>query len=229
MNLAKLEIKSFSDNLFSKDKGKKDFVLPVNPESFTKNYKVEHDTGKGQGNNQTNPKFIATAPEELKIEFILDGTGTIEGYLDALKNMPVKDQLEKFMECVYNYDGKIHRSRFLKVFYGSELNFPCVLSNLDINHTLFYADGAPLRVKISATFLKYVAPEVRVKKDRNGSPDLTHKRIIKQGDRLDLLSYDIYNSPNYLLQLGKVNGLTSIRDIPVGRELSFPPFSKEEN
>ena len=121
MLLAKLEIKSFSDNLFTPGGGEKDFVVPINPEGFTKNYKVEHDTSRGHGNNQTNPKFKSTAPEELKIDFILDGTRTMDGYHLSLKFLPVSEQLAKFLQCVYDYDGKIHRPRFLQVLYGSEL------------------------------------------------------------------------------------------------------------
>ena len=167
MELAKFEIKSFSDNKFTKDGGKKDFQIPINPETFTRNLKVERDTTKGHGNNQTNSKFVGTAPEELKLEFILDGTGTMEGYLDSMKRMPVKDQLKKLVDCVYDYDGKIHSPRYLKILYGSELKFDCVLTSLDINHTLFNSDGSPLRAKITANFLQYVAPETRAKKERN--------------------------------------------------------------
>ena len=57
MGLAKFEIKSFSDNLFKKDGGKKDFQIPINPESFTRNLKVERDTTKGSGNNHTNSPY----------------------------------------------------------------------------------------------------------------------------------------------------------------------------
>ena len=228
MELSKFEIKSFSDNLFQKDGGKKDFVIPINPESFTRSLKVERDTTKGSGNNQTNSKFVGTSPEELKLEFILDGTGTMEGYLAALKDVPVKDQLKKLVECVYDYDGKIHSPRYLKILYGSELKFNCVLTSLDINHTLFNADGSPLRAKITASFLQYVAPAARARKERNSSPDLTHQRIVKAGDRLDLLTNDIYNSPAYLLQVAMNNGLTTVRSLKAGTELFFYPFDKSE-
>jgi hypothetical protein len=229
MELAKFEIKSFSDNEFKKDGGKKDFKVPINPESFTRNLKVERDTTKGHGNNQTNSKFVGTAPEELKIEFILDGTGTMEGYLESMKDTPVKDQLKQFIECVYDYDGKIHSPRYLKILYGSELKFNCVLTTLDINHTLFNTDGSPLRAKIIANFLQYLAPETRAKKERNSSPDLTHQRTVKAGDRLDLMTFDIYDNPGYLLQVGLKNDLTSIKYIQPGRELFFHPFDKSES
>jgi hypothetical protein len=228
MELAKFEIKSFSDNKFTKDGGKKDFQIPINPESFTRNLKVERDTTKGHGNNQTNSKFVGTAPEELKLEFILDGTGTMEGYLDSMKRMPVKDQLKKLVDCVYDYDGKIHSPRYLKILYGSELKFDCVLTSLDINHTLFNSDGSPLRAKITANFLQYVAPETRAKKERNSSPDLTHQRVVRSGDRLDRMTFEIYDSPAYFLQVALKNGLTNVRKLRPGLEISFYPFDKSE-
>lgn len=228
MELAKFEIKSFSDNQFKKDGGKKDFKIPINPETFTRNLKVERDTTKGHGNNQTNSKFVGTAPEELKIEFILDGTQTMEGYLESMKKVAVKDQLKQFIECVYDYDGKIHSPRYLKILYGSELKFNCVLTSLDINHTLFNADGSPLRAKITANFLQYVAPETRAKKERNSSPDLTHQRIVKEGDRLDLMTFEIYDSPSYFLQVALKNNLTTIRSVKPGSQILFHPFDKTE-
>jgi Contractile injection system tube protein len=228
MELAKFEIKSFSDNKFQQDGGKKDFKLPINPESFTRNLKVERETTKAQGNNHTNPKFTGTAPEELKIEFILDGTNTIEGYLEPLNTQPVKDQLKSFLQCVYEYDGNIHSPRYLKIHYGSEIQMDCVLTSVDINYTLFHPDGSPLRAKISASFLQYVSPEKRVKKQRDASPDLTHQVLVKEGDRLDFLTFKMYDNPKYLLQVAKKNDLTSIRSIRAGQELLFYPFNKAE-
>ncbi|MBC7903302.1 MAG: hypothetical protein H7Y27_07760 [Gemmatimonadaceae bacterium] len=228
MEMVKFEIKSFSDNEFKKDGGKKDFRIPINPESFTRNLKVERDTTKGHGNHQTNSKFVGTAPEELKIEFILDGTGLLEGYPESMRDEPVKDQLKRLIECVYDYDGKIHSPRYLKILYGSELKFDCVLTSLDINHTLFNPDGSPLRARITGTFLQYVAPEARAKKERNSSPDLTHQRLVKAGDRLDLLTFQIYDSPAYLLQVALKNGLTNLRRISPGQQIFFHPFDKTE-
>ncbi len=228
MKLAKFEIKSFSDNEFQQDGKKKDFTLPINPESFTRNLKVERETTKASGDNHTNPKFTGTAPEELKIEFILDGTNTLEGYLEPLNTQPVKDQLKSFLDCVYNYDGKIHSPRYLKIHYGSEIQMNCVLTSLDINYTLFHTDGSPLRARITANFLQYVSPKKREKKKRNSSPDLTHVKQVKAGDRLDLLTFEIYDSPRYILQVAMKNELTSIRNIEPGQELLFYPFNKTE-
>lgn len=228
-DLQKLVIDSYEkrDFLGKPDPSRK-FIAPINPETFTKNFKVDLDTRTGHGNQGTEPGFKSTAVEELRLEFILDGTATMEGYVEEYKNLPVHDQLEKFLKCAYDMDGKIHRPRFLIIMWGSEINFKCVLSNVDINYTLFDPSGFPLRVKITATFLNYKAREERLAEERKSSPDLTHYIKVKQGDRLDLMTFNIYNDPKYLLQVGKVNALSSIRNVRPGSELYFPPFDKNE-
>lgn len=144
--LTKVLIEAFTDKkLEVKDSKFPSFTLPINPESYSKNYKVEYDTSQGQGNQGTDPKFKSTAPEELKLDFIFDGTGTVEGYVH--NNELVSKQITTFLNTVYFMEGEIHRPKFLKVHWGKQFTFECVLSNLDINYTLFKPDGEPLRAK----------------------------------------------------------------------------------
>lgn len=199
--------------------------LPVNPESFTQNFKVELNQQQGQGNQGTNPDYKGTKPEELKLDFVFDGTEIIEGYKYNGDDPSVRSQLDIFMKTVYNMDGEIHRPHFLQVQWGKFI-FPCILSNLDLNYTLFKPNGDPLRVKASTSFLNYVAQKERVARERKKSPDLTHVRLVKAGDRLDLMTYKIYKDSNYVLQVAKANGLSSFREIQPGTELVFPPLEK---
>lgn len=208
------------------------FMAPINPESFTKNLKVDLDQRRGHGSHGTDLRFKSTVPEELKLDFILDGTKTMEGYGGSdstLLNMPVHDQLKKFLDAVYTYEGEIHRPKFLLLIWGSEIRFRCILSNLDINYTLFNPNGEPLRAKLSATFLNYKAREERIAAERQQSADLTHQRDVREGDRLDLMTYRIYSDPKYLLQVGRANGLTRLRNVEAGRRMFFPPFDKKES
>ena len=230
-SLRKLVIKSFANRDFTNEDVSRKFTTPINPETFTQNYKVNVDTQNGHGNDGSEVRYISTAPEELRLDFYLDGTKTMEGYGGenaGYINKPVKDQLEDLKRCVYTMDGSIHRPRFLIVFWGSEIDFRCVLSNLDLNFTLFEPDGKPLRVKVSATFLRHKSREEIVAESRLSSPDLTHYRKVQQADRLDLMTYKIYNDSNYFLQVAKANSLTNVRNIKPGIELYFPPFDKNE-
>lgn len=227
--LQKLTVHSYADRNFAEDSKVAVFVIPINPETFTRNYKIELDQRRGHGNQGTDPRFKSTVPEEFKIEFVLDGTYTMEGYRFNDENTrTVQDQLKAFLACVYKMEGEIHRPRFLKLFWGEDLKFPCVLSNLDINYTLFNPDGTPLRVKINATFLNYLAQQARTNAERQASPDLTHYRKVTAGDRLDQMTYKIYNDSRYFLQVAKANRLTNLRSLKTGADLYFPPFSKEE-
>jgi hypothetical protein len=220
-------IHCFTDKDFKNEIKDSMFTAPINPESFTKNVKVELETRSATGSPGKDPKFKGVGTEELKLDFILDGTNTMEGYFNSNK-LSVSDSLAAFLKCVNDYDGKIHRPRFLIIFWGSEIKFSCVLSNLDINHTLFDPRGYPLRVKISATFVGYNSPEAEVALKNISSPDLTHYNKFTAGDRLDLLTYAIYNDSKYFLQVARINNLTSLRNIRLGTTISFPPFDKKE-
>lgn len=226
--LTKLVIHTFEKNDFKKEDADLLFTTPINPETFTKTSKIELETSRGHGQPGTNPKYKSTAPEELKIEFVLDGTGTMQGYVKKYEKMEVHEQIEAFTNCVYKYEGKIHRPRFLIVRWGSEVRFPCVLSTMDISYSLFKPNGNPLRAKITATFIKYESEVAVAAAARMSSPDLTHIRRSKQGDRLDLMAYNIYDDSSYFLQVALANNLTSFRNLRPGLDLFFPPINKNE-
>lgn len=227
--LEKLIIRSFTDRKFQNERTDLTFVAPINPETFSKSFRVSVDQQRGQGNEGTEIRYRSTAPEEFRLDFILDGTGTMEGYSGKSGDYidtPVSNQLQDFLDCAYVMDGGIHRPNFLIIMWGSDVKFRCVLTDLDINYTLFEPDGSPLRVKISATFLHHKSREEILAESKLTSPDLTHYRKVTQGDRLDNLSYSIYNDPGFLSELGAYNGLTTVRKLKPGQQLSFPPLIK---
>ena len=225
--LAKVTILAFKDKKVQSKAGNfPEFVLPINPESYTENLKVEYEKKKGQGNQGTNPKYTATSPKELKLDFVLDGTGTVEGYEASLKELPVPEQITRFLGTVYSVNGTIHQPNRLKINWGEHLVFDCVLSGVDINYTLFKPDGTPIRAKLSATFLNYIEEEKRVKEQDNNSPYLTHVFPLRGGETLAYKAYEIYGATNYYLQVARANELTSFRNVQEGRELVFPPIEK---
>jgi hypothetical protein len=228
-SLAKINIHAYLDKEFKKKDKDAGFTIPVNPESFKKNFKIELDNRKGHGSSASKAKFKSRGTEEIQFDFVLDGTKTIVGYHKEYIGKTVQEQLELLLKCVYCIAGDIHKPRYLIIFWGELLKFKCVLSNLDINYTLFNPDGSPLRAKISTTFISYQTPKESEAKNRCNSPDLTHYRKAASGDRLDWMTYQIYGDPNYILQIAKNNTLTSLRNIRPGTEVIFPPFNSKEN
>ena len=226
--LIKVKVKAYLDKELKKPstQEKFDFVIPINPENYSRSMKVEYEKKKGQGNQKTNPKYTSTENEKIKLEFVLDGTGTVAGYDKTLKDKLVSEQIEKLLETVYRVKGKMHKPHFLKLTWGEHLVFDCILENLDINYTLFNANGEPLRAKVSASFCGYVEPKKRAIEQDNRSADLTHVRQVLAGDKLTLMVKDIYGDDIYYTQVARVNNLTSFRNLEVGDDLIFPPVQK---
>lgn len=225
-NVAKLVVVAYKDKTYRTRDTIDPYFVPVNPETYSQNYKVEYDLRRGHGNQGTDAKFKSTVPEELQLEFLLDGTGTVQGYYNP-DSETVQQQFTRFKDTVYSMNGNIHRPRFLKVFWG-DFVFPCILTNMDVKYTLFDPEGRPLRAKLNCTFVNYVAQEERVARENKRSPDLTHLREVEEGNRLDLMANEVYNDSQYILQLAKANGLTSFRNLKPGTEIVFPPFDKTE-
>lgn len=227
-NVRKIAIVAYKDKELQQAIGKShQFFVPINPESYSEQFENEYDTRTEGGQQGSVPKYKSSKPQDLKLDFTLDGTNTIEGY--AYPDMSVVDQIALLKKVTYDYNGDIHRPNFLKVFWAENLQFPCILATLSINYTLFDADGNPLRAKVSANFKQHLSVEKRDREARANSPDLTHIRQVQAGDRLDLMTYRIYNDSQLFLQIAEANGLTSLRRPPVGQSLRFPPLDKTEN
>ena len=91
---------------------------------------------------------------------------------------------------------------------------------------MFRPDGVPLRAVITAVFTDNSDDRTRVAMEQDQSPDLTHRRIVKAGDRLPALCHAIYGDPCFYLRVAEANGLDDFRQIAPGTELFFPPLEK---
>ncbi len=221
--LEKVVIQAFKDKKRRNQKVD-EFTLPINPENYSRNLKIKHDNSQAPGKGGNDPKFKATESEQLKLDFTFDNSGTVQG--NHLDGTPIPTQIKDFLKVVYQIESEKHDPLFLKISWGSFFVFDCKLSDVSINYTLFNPSGEPLRAKLSATFLQYCEKTEQTRKDDKRSPDLTKVRQVKEGDSFPLMTYNIYNSNDFYLQVAKANNLTSFRKLNAGQELIFPPIEK---
>lgn len=226
---SRVTIQAYSDKELRQRIPGGSYELPLNPEQYSQNFKVELDKTRPSGSAGTALKFKSVAPEQLQLEFMFDGTGAI---LDYKKTGTAHEQVKEFMDYVYNMHGPIHQPKFLKLQWGGNLfthqthGFDCIVSNLDVKYILFNREGKALRAKVSATFLRYIEQtKETIIADRH-SPDLTHVRTVNDGDRLPLMTYNIYADQSFYLKVAYANNLTSFRKLKAGTELFFPPIDK---
>jgi nucleoid-associated protein YgaU len=58
------------------------------------------------------------------------------------------------------------------------------------------------------------------------SPDLTHIRLVKAGDTLPEMCFNIYGDPRYYLDVARQNRLDNFRKLEPGTRIFFPPIEK---
>lgn len=220
-NVEKIVIKPFLNQKQDK-KADGGFTIPVNPETYNQQYKIETKNKPSGGNQGSAPEYKFSKPQDLKLEFILDNTGTIEG--NILDGTPIPTQVKSLVDTVYTMQGESHRPSILKIQWGAFFTFDCILSTLDISYVLFKPDGEPLRAKVSATFTQYTEPEKRTRQEDKRSPDLTRVVQVQQDDNLPRLCYQYYGDTKYYLQVAWVNDLVSLRPLETGSSLQFPPI-----
>ena len=117
-------------------------------------------------------------------------------------------------------------SQFVWAQNFGDAGFDCRLQSVDVQYTAFNRDGSPQRAELAAVFVEDLEPQKKAKLDRLSSPDLSHRRVVKDGDTLPLLCLEIYGSPQHYLRVAEVNGLDDFRALVPGQALIFPPFER---
>lgn len=196
------------------------FVAMFNPDSFSIKEDIEWEGRNPPGREGSNSAYKRTKPRQFTMEFTLDGTGV---NTNGVK-IPVTAQVALFRGVTTNIKGAIHRPPYLMVQYGTFIN-TCILLTSTVTYTMFDLAGLPIRAKISATFRERIVGSLNDILGMLSSPDLTHRKIVKEYDLLPYLTWEVYNNQMYYLQVAKVNKLKNFRKLKAGTELVFPPLA----
>ncbi len=227
--LAKLKIIAYKDERFEEAVEDGEFNAQINPEKVSFKYQIELEEQQGKGTSGTQPRFGKTKPEELTFQFLFDATGSVplpDG-TSAISDEGVETRISAFKRVVLQYNGEEHKPNNLKLIWG-RLLFKCVLNELNLDYTLFRADGTPLRASATAKFVGYVEDELRVATERRESPDLTHLRVIRDGEKLQDHVVSIYGDAALYLEVARANRLVNFRRLKTGQPLVFPPVNKSD-
>lgn len=228
----KLKIQSYSDKGFANPVGKA-FEVTINPETYTTRHRIEFSDTQAPGTSMPILKFNKITAQEITLDFLFDSTGVIRD-ADPLsvsianplaKPKSVADEIDAFRKNIIEYKKDIHRPYFLKIHWGTLL-FKCVLTNLDIEYKLFKPDGTPIRAIARCTFKGTVEEDLRKALENKQSPDVTHERLVKEGDKLSLMTHKIYSQQKYLLPVASFNRLDGFRNVKTGTKIYFPPVEK---
>ncbi len=213
------------------------YVVQVNPSSYTLNQTIDYTSRNAQGASASEAVFTRSPARTVSFTFVFDGTGVVPPPPSALTGVPlvgaiasalsdddafvVMDEIGKFNHVVYAYSGQIHRPRKVLLLWGS-FSLSCALTSLTYEFKLFKPDGTPLRATANCTFQESVSEVEREHAEANSSPDLTHIREVREGDRLPLLVHDIYGDPRHYIAVARHNRLVNFRRLEAGTRIVLP-------
>ena len=221
MALKKMSIIAYSDNTFNSVVDTYDVL--INPETYSQTYSIQYNNTAGQGSNGVFSEFNRMGEETVSFKITFDGTGVVPGSTGTGGSSSVRQQIDKFRNLIFKYNGDLHRPNFVKLKWGTLL-FRCQLKTLGLKFTLFTPDGAPVRAEADVLFSGYTSATELAKEANATSPDMSHLVTVKAGDTLPLLCYRIYGTSVPYSQIARVNRLAGFRRIEPGTQLLFPPI-----
>ncbi|MEX0769188.1 MAG: LysM peptidoglycan-binding domain-containing protein [Balneolaceae bacterium] len=235
--LAKMTIAAYPDEKYKDGDeitvldGDTSFEMMYNPNTYSQEYKNNYVKRNTQGNTGT-LVFTHTEPENVSFEFLFDATGASVSGNSNITDRIVKDKrtdsvIQQFLGITYQRSGDTHQPNFLKLRWG-DFEFRGLLESATVTHKMFNLDGNPIRSTVECSFRKHTSLEEQAAEERRSSPDMTHYRLVKEGDTLPGIAHKIYGDASLYLELARVNNLIGFRQLKAGQRLTLPPIRKTE-
>ncbi|OIJ42115.1 CIS tube protein [Massilia timonae] len=183
------------------------FEALINPSTYTIE-RTARITGDG--------KCDGRVGEALSFDdLVLDGTGVVA-------TQSVEQQLADLLAVVrFKPSGANMAYPVLELVWGT-LYYLGRVTSLTTKYTLFAPDGTPLRARVSMKIEEYV-PLTAKATERAAKAVTRRQQEVGAGMRLPELCFAAYSDPGMAAAVARFNGLTSIRNVPAGTSINFPP------
>ena len=150
-----------------------------------------------------------------------------------------KTYIEKFEKLVM-VDGDIHAPPPCKIVWGT-MEFIGMTESLSKQYVMFLDDGTPVRARVNLKFKEYIPVDLQLKKTRRASPDKRKFHMVREGESLWQLAYQMYGDPTLWRIVADANHIDNPLDMqamqtrlapvgqiqPIGRLLTIPALAPE--
>lgn len=213
--VAKVKLIAYKDADYKQKLG--EYEVLVNSDKVTKKGQLNYSNNNTPiGSSANTVKFRGGRSEKYDFNFFFDSTGIIS-------SKKVDEQIKEIKDLMYSYNGDIHEPNYIKIFWGTQLDFQGRLLSFDREVSLMDIDGTPIRAEVKAVFISSISAEKKALEAGENSADFTHIRIVQAGDNLPLMCFKIYGDSSYYIKVAKDNNLNDFRDIKPGDQIVFKP------
>lgn len=216
-----MSITSYTDENFTSESHSA-MTLPVNPDKVKLSKGIQYAEDRQLGSLNGSNTYVRYQPESFSFECLFDMTGVMD---DDEEPQQVHDIVDALEQRLYDYNTEGHRPSYVKVEYGDIIFFG-QLKSLDTDYTLFDSEGIPLRAILKVTLTGYCSQKEEKSRFSKRSPDVSRLFVVKEGQTLAALCYEVYGDPQLVGQVAKFNNLSGYRYIPAGTEILMPMLKK---
>jgi hypothetical protein len=189
------------------------FEVLFNPNEYTLEKRTpwrEHET---PGLDLPSVEFVAGERMSLAMELFFDTSDErtdVREHTNNISNLTL-------------VNAELHRPPICLVTWGS-LNFQGVLEHVVSRYTMFLSDGTPVRAVLAVTFREYRSAEEQTQQTPRESADHTKRRIVREGDTLQLIASREYNNASEWRRIARANRIADPLELTPGQELVIPPL-----
>jgi Contractile injection system tube protein len=167
------------------------------------------------------PQFVGTGPEILAAKLLFDGFDSLGG-----ASKPVADAVTQLLDwtCVpaAAYDSATPQPPTVTFRWGTGIGFTGFLRHVNVEYTMFAADGTPLRA-IAEISLQRVPEDPQGTNPTSGGISGRRSALLADCDCLAAIAYREYGDPALWRGIAIANGIEDPARVPVGTRLLVPP------
>lgn len=201
--------------------GPYEFKAKINPSNIKTRRSILYNTNNRANSGYDVDQYQGHGPIEMELSFILTEYDDREARHEP--NKAVNEQVDQLLKATYDYVSSTHRSPYVTMAWG-DIKFLGQLKDMSINYEVFDIDGKCTHAEVELVLVSHVSSLTNAHLQNRNSPDMTHMKQIKDGDKIPLICHDIYDDPTYYIQIAELNNLTNFRNIPTGKKIIFPPL-----
>jgi nucleoid-associated protein YgaU len=157
-------------------------------------------------------QYVRGGARTLSMDVLVDTSGELKD---------VRKKYVRKIEKLLKQNEKLHAPPIVEFHWAKQV-FRGVLQSLEITYLLFHSDGKPLRARLSLVLKEYRPVDVRLKADKNTSPDVEKRYVVRAGESLSSISGAIFRDPSHWREIAVANGITDPRDVAPGTVLVVP-------
>ena len=229
VQLSKAKVK-----VFKHDGSFDELAVQYNPSSLSFDKAVRTADIAIPGLDSPLKQFVRGTAETATVELFFDttenGTGARAVSVTTLTDrfyalVKIDPQTHAPPVCAFLWGDKFPGDS-LPERYGNQrrTEFPCVVTGVKQDFTLFSPEGTPLRAVLALKLEEYVPLQRQVEQLNLQSSDHTRSHVLAAGETLALVAWQYLHSPRDWKHIAAANAVDDPRRVLPGLVLTVPPL-----